>query len=413
MKVHCLFDKMVSVHELKPHPKNMNKHPQEQIERLAKILEYQGFRYPIKVSKQSGFITSGHGRLEAAKLLKATHVPVNYQGYVDEAQEYADIVADNAIASWSDLDLAAINHELLSLPDFDLDLLGIEDFKIVEPVVAGCDEDSVPEQVPSVSVLGDLYELGQHRLLCGDSTSIDAVEKLMNGEKADMVLSDPPYGMKLDTDWTGMKGSMGAIAHGTSGKKYKPVAGDGDDFVPELINTFFAAFNYCSEMFLFGADYYAELLPNKNDGSWMVWDKRKDTQADAFGSEFELIWSKGKHKRRMLRHDWFGFLSSGNTKEARDRVHPTQKPTSLLVDILEQWSKSENSIVDLYGGSGSTLIACQKTGRKCYMMELDCYYVSVIIERWMKYTGEMAYLLNDDGTKTSWKDLCEKRREKT
>lgn len=126
MKIHCLFDKMVNVHELKPHPKNMNKHPKEQIERLAKILEYQGFRYPIKVSKLSGFITSGHGRLEAAKFLKLTQVPVNYQGYESEAQEYADIVADNSIASWADLDISSIKTEMLNFPDFDIDFLGLK-----------------------------------------------------------------------------------------------------------------------------------------------------------------------------------------------------------------------------------------------------------------------------------------------
>ena len=110
-------------------------------------------------------------------------------------------------------------------------------------------------------------------------------------------------------------------------------------------------------MFLFGADYYAELLPNKNDGSWLVWDKRKESQADAIGSEFELCWSKQKHKRRILRHDWFGFLSSENTYDARHRVHPTQKPITLFVDIINQWGKSAKVIVDIYGGSGSTLIA--------------------------------------------------------
>jgi hypothetical protein len=131
MIVHCPHDAMVSVKELKPHPKNRNSHPKEQIERLAKILDYQGFRYPIKVSKLSGFITSGHGRLAAAKLLKIKEVPVSFQDYADEAQEYADLQADNAIASWSELDLSGINSDMLDLgPDFDLDLLGIKDFGI-------------------------------------------------------------------------------------------------------------------------------------------------------------------------------------------------------------------------------------------------------------------------------------------
>lgn len=131
MIVHCPHDALVSVKELKPHPKNRNKHPKEQIERLARILEYQGWRYPIKVSKLSGFITSGHGRLEAARHLKLKEVPVSFQDYTDEAQEYADLQADNAIASWAELDFSGINSDIVDLgPDFDLDLLGIKDFKL-------------------------------------------------------------------------------------------------------------------------------------------------------------------------------------------------------------------------------------------------------------------------------------------
>lgn len=131
MQVHCPHDALVSIKELKAHPQNRNSHPKEQIERLAQILEYQGWRYPIKVSKRSGFITSGHGRLEAAKLLKLKEVPVSYQDYTDEAQEYADLTADNAIASWSELDLSGINSDMLDLgPDFDIDLLGIRKFTL-------------------------------------------------------------------------------------------------------------------------------------------------------------------------------------------------------------------------------------------------------------------------------------------
>lgn len=131
MKVHCPHDKLVPISELKLNPKNPNQHSPEQIKRLAQILEFQGFRYPIKVSKLSGYVTSGHGRIEAARLNNWTEVPVSFQEYTDEAQEYADVVADNSIASWSELDLSLINSEIPELgPDFDIDLLGIKDFKI-------------------------------------------------------------------------------------------------------------------------------------------------------------------------------------------------------------------------------------------------------------------------------------------
>ena len=145
------------------------------------------------------------------------------------------------------------------------------------------------------------------------------------------------------------------------------------------------------EIFLFGADYFAELLPDKNKGSWLVWDKRKESQSDAIGSEFELIWSREKHKRRVLRFDWFGFLSSTAPEEARNRVHPTQKPTSLLREIIQQWGHKSEMIADLYGGSGSTLIACEQLNRRCRMMELDPHYCDVIINRWEPLTGKKAH----------------------
>lgn len=243
----------------------------------------------------------------------------------------------------------------------------------------------------------DESEIHSHRLMCGDSTSVTDIEKLMDGNKADIVLSDPPYGMNLDTDFSTIKGSMKSIGkkNHTQGNKYNRVIGDNEDFKPELISTFFDNFGYVKEMFLFGADYYAELLQDKNNGSWLVWDKRKPSQADAIGSEFELCWSKTKHKRRMLRHDWFGFLSSENQQDARNRVHPTQKPITLIVDILNQWGNGCSNVIDLYGGSGSTLIACEQLSRNCFMMELDPHYVDVIIARWEKFTGQKAVLLND------------------
>lgn len=208
----------------------------------------------------------------------------------------------------------------------------------------------------------------------------------------DFVLTDPPYGMFLDTDFSNIIGSLKSIGRkkNTRGNKYEKVIGDNEDFNPKLIETIFENFGDCKEIFLFGADYFAELIPHKNNGSWCCWDKRKDSQADAIGSEFELIWSKQKHKRRMLRHDWFGFLSSQNQQDARNRRHPTQKPVTLLVDILEQWGKDAKTVIDLYGGSGSTLIAAEQTDRTCYMMELDPHYCDVIISRWEQFTGQKA-----------------------
>ena len=400
MQHNCSYDELVDIHKLVPHPQNPNKHPDNQIERLAKIIDYQGQRSPVVVCKETGFIVVGHGRTEAMKKLGWDKVAVNYQTFKDEAQRYAHMTADNAIAEWAALDLAQINADMLDLgPELDLELLGIEDF-VLEPIEkldpGLVDEDDVPEVNDPITKRGDVWLLGDHRVMCGDSTMIDDVEKLMNGEKADMVFTDPPYGMHLDTDYSKMPSTK---LEGN--KKYNKIAGDNDDFNDDLINTIFL-FNYVKEMFIFGSDYFAELLLNKNNGSWIVWDKRVTENFDKMiGSAFELCWSKNKHKREIARFN--NTLFSGEA-EAREKVHPTQKPTKLIEWFFEKWCKDLNKCVDLYLGSGSTLIACQKTNRKCFGMELDEHYCDVIVNRWQNYTGKKAVLESNGKTYDELKD---------
>jgi DNA modification methylase len=249
------------------------------------------------------------------------------------------------------------------------------------------DDFDVPEGgIETDIVLGDLFEIGEHRLLCGDSTDSDQVAKLMNGNKADMVFTDPPYGMKLDADYSEMSNnSTFAKEKGIkNGKKYENVIGDHNDFSEELINTIFACFNDCKEIFIWGADYFAELLPNKNDGSWIVWDKRIDENFDKmYGSAFELCWSKSKHKREIARIRW---ASAFGTEKEFDhkRHHPTQKPTELASWFFNKWSKENDLIIDLYLGSGTSIITSHQLKRKCYGMELDPKYCQVIIDRMQK-----------------------------
>lgn len=391
------------VNDLIPYINNSRTHSEEQVNQIVASINEFGFTNPLLIDEKDNII-AGHGRLLASKKLKMEEVPCIVLSGLTEAQKKAYIIADNKMAlnaGWDD-ELLKIELENLKELDFDLELTGfnvdeLDDIFQVEEEqeIVEDDFDIEPPEEPKAK-LGDIYQLGNHRLMCGDSIKIEDVKKLMDGNKADMVLSDPPYGMFLDTDFSDIKGSMKSIGrkNHTSGNKYEKVIGDNEDFKPDLIMTFFDNFNYCKEMFLFGGDYFAELLPNKNDGSWLVWDKRKESQANAIGSEFELIWSKNKHKRRMLRHDWFGFLSSENQQDARNRVHPTQKPITLLVDIINQWGDNCNNIIDLYGGSGSTLIACEQLNRNCYMMELDPKYIDVIIKRWEEFTGKKAIKLN-------------------
>ena len=408
MKINCAFTELVELHKIQPNPRNPNKHGDKQVDMLAKIIDYQGQRLPLIISKRSGFLVSGHGRLQALQKLGWEKAAVDFQDFESEAQEFAHLIADNKIAELADhddnfmiegikeLELEGMDFELLGMPDFELPLE-------VDPVKEEI-EDEVPENVETRVKPGDLWKLGEHRLLCGDATNIQHVERLMNGERADMVFTDPPYGMNLETDYSFAKNTYGNVKS-KGGNKYEKVKGDNEDFEPELINTIFASFGYVLEIFVWGADYFAEHIPERNEGSWVVWDKRQNDSEDderaksadkAFGSAFELCWSKAKHKRLFarIRSGIFGVNNEqGNSK----RVHPTEKPVQLAQWFLEKWGKPQDKVVDLFGGSGSTLIACEKTKRKCFMMEIDPHYCSVILARWEKYSGKTAELIESDG----------------
>lgn len=243
-------------------------------------------------------------------------------------------------------------------------------------------------------------EIFSHRLMCGNSTKEEDVNILMNGNKVDLLFTDPPYGMDLDTNFSGMKCKLDfAKEKGfIGGKKYDQ--GMVDDFNPKMIDLIMSL--NIQETFLWGADYYAELLPNKNDGSWIVWDKRANGNDDIeedyssdkmYGSCFELCWSKTRHKRDIARVKWAGVFGTEQEFDHK-RYHPTQKPIKLCEWFLKRYSNKEDTIMDLFGGSGSTLIACEQLNRKCYMMELDPHYIDVIIQRWETFTGKKAVKVN-------------------
>ena len=395
---------MASIQDLKSDHKNARKRTDRSSSLIKESLEKFGAARSIVIDEENR-ILAGNGTIEGAKAAGIKNlrvietdgkeiIAVKRTGLTEE-DKVGLALADNRTSDLSEWDaemLKQLSEEQDLEPWFNegdlAELIGEpeKDKGLTDPD----DAPEVPEE--PITKEGDLYILGNHRLLCGDSTNIQHVEKLMENKKADMVFTDPPYGMFLNTDWSGIQGSMKSIGAkaGTFGNKYKKVIGDNEDFTPDLINTIFASFSYCKEIFVWGADYFAELLPNKNDGSWLVWDKRKESQAEAIGSEFELCWSKSKHKRRMLRHDWFGFLSSSNPIEARNRVHPTQKPTSLCEDVMSQWGNTGDIVADLYGGSGTTLIAAERTNRHAYLMELDPKYCDVIVKRWEDFTGNKA-----------------------
>lgn len=220
----------------------------------------------------------------------------------------------------------------------------------------------------------------------------------MDGEKADMIFTDPPYGMNLDTDFSGMKSKQFSNEkHTKNGNKYDP--GRVDEFHPEMIDAILAI--DAEEVFIWGADYFAELLPHRTDGSWIVWDKRANGNDDIeedyssdkmYGSCFELCWSKKKHKRDIARVKWAGVFGTEGEFDHK-RHHPTQKPVKLAEWFLQKYSRDNDVILDIFGGSGSTLMACQQLGRRCYMCEIDEHYCDIILQRWETLTGKEAILL--------------------
>jgi DNA modification methylase len=401
VKVHCAHDKLVPIAELKPHPKNRNKHPKDQIARLAQVLEYQGFRYPVKVSLLSGYVTSGHGRIEAAKKNGWKEVPVDFQEYSSEEQEYADVQADNAIASWAELDLAGINDDLKDLgPDFDIDLLGIKDFviEVADKLPHGDPDETPPPPVEPKSKPGDLYELGQHRLLCGDSTNGDDVQKLMGGARADMVWTDPPYNVaykgKTKDALTIENDSMGDADF------YQFLY---DVYVNMLTVTEPGGAIYVAHADSEGANFRKAMV----DAGWLlkqclVWVKQTLVMGrQDYHWKHEPIlygWAPGAS------HNWYADRKQTTVlsfdRPSRNAEHPTMKPVALVEYMIGNSSKKGDRVLDLFGGSGTTLIAAAQTGRRGYLMELDPKYVDVIVSRYVKYSGNPTVIRN--GEEIAW-----------
>jgi len=385
--------KTVKIEEAIPYVRN----PRQNKAAIAKVsasLKEFGWQQPIVVDKDM-VVIAGHTRLEAARTLGMDKVPVQIAEDLTDAQVKAYRIADNRVSQEAEWDLDLLRLELSDLDNLDYDLLltGFDDDELngmlTEAVEGFTDEDDVPELPDEpVSVLGDIWTLGNHRLMCGDSTSVDAVDKLMDGNKADMVFTDPPYGISVVGGAKARNGTIGGAkarngticgANKVQAAEYKAVIGDDDEYNPSHIFLSFPDAKYI----LWGANYYNDKLPI--GGRWFVWDKNRG-EGTSF-SDCELAWSNIKGiVVKKYKVTWDGMNREG---ESGKRVHPTQKPVLLSEKILLEFNNEKN-IVDLFGGSGSTLLACQKTGRNCRMMELDEVYVDVIIKRWQDFTGKEA-----------------------
>ena len=367
---------MVDIDAIRQHPKNRNTHPQDQIDRLANVIAYQGFRDPLIVSKRSGLLISGHGRVMAAKQLGMTQIPVTMQDFEDDAQEYAALVSENAVASWAELDLSGINTDLGDLgPDFDVDLLGIKGFEIeVADKVLG-DEDDVPEvPVEPKTRLGDIYQLGAHRLMCGDSTSIVAVEKLMGGENADMGFCDPPYNLGFEYN---------EYDDNKSSEEYS-----------EFSKLWFSNLQIVSkrQIVTLGTKNIPIMANLGVVAGVACWVKKNWITSCHISKlqQWEPIFFYGDYTKLKRTSDLFEINRVFQKDVGNDHTCPKQ--IELIKDIFGHYC--EQSVVDLFGGSGTSMIAAESLGLKSYLMELDPRYCDVIVARWEKYTGKKAELIS-------------------
>jgi DNA modification methylase len=400
MKIHCKYDELVPLKKLKPYDRNRNKHPQEQIERLAKLLDYQGQRAPIIVGTIPDLVSGeptdprickGHGTAEAIELLGEKSVAVVYQAFEDEDQRYAFVQSDNAIASWAELDLAGINQDIGELgPDFDIDLLGIQGFEVdVADKYDDADADAVPEPPKEAKTKrGELWLLGKHRLLCGDSTALTDVERLMGGGMADTVFTDPPYNI----GFVPQRGTHGAIQN--------------DDMSPERFKEFLSEAVGCA---------YAVSKPDTFAFIWSGWstiDQFAPVLRNFYTVKAMPVWVKnnfgiGYYSRP--KYEPFFLCLKGEPEKPEpapadvwehskvvDTCHSCEKPVGLIELILNAYSNRGPVVLDLFGGSGSTLVACQKTGREARVMEIDPLYCDVILTRFAKFSGVDP--IREDGT---------------
>lgn len=380
---------------LQPYAKNARTHSNDQVDQIAASIREFGFTNPILVDSADGII-AGHGRLMAAKRLGLATVPVIVLDHLTDAQRRAYILADNKLALNAGWDTEMLVQELqqLDADGFDLELTGFSDDELadliadndnIEQVPEG-DEEATPEPpAQPVSVLGDVWVLGKHRLMCGDSTMLDQVERVMAGDKADMIFTDPPYGV----DYEGINNDSRA---GLS------------DLLQQVFANYVVTAKPGAPVYVFHSDRCADIFhqvfrEHFHFSSMVIWVKPSLvlSQTD-YQSRHEPCmygWVEGEA------HQWHSDRKQTSVWEfGKEHVagHTTPKPTEMVAYAIENSSKRGQTVIDLFGGSGSTLIACEKTGRQARLMELDPKYVDVIIKRWQDFTGKRATLEGDGRT---------------
>jgi len=421
-KVHCLKSEMIAIGELKPNPRNPNTHPEEQLRLLAKNIKELGWRHPITVSKRSGFIVSGHARFYAAKALGCKTVPVNFQDFKDEAEEYAVLIADNRLAElaerdmgmmkdlMSDLDaeMGLIDKELTGYIEKDWEALmtssggGSAPMKDAEPQI-----DQADELLKKYGVkLGQIWELGEHRILCGDCGEIEHFKKLMDLEKATLVFTDPLYGVSISA-----KNNFLNSFH-QSERNLKPIELDNlkpDELYKVLLNCFQTIKEFCAD----NASIFV-CAPQGGRLGMMMMMMMKDAGLEV---KHVLNWVKNSPTFSLGRLDYeyqhepilFTWIKTHKRKKEgkfqtsvwlvdkpmKSKEHPTMKPVELPENAVLNHTDDGDIVLDPFLGSGTTLIACENLKRKCRGIEIDPGYVAVCLQRFQDAFGKEPKLAKD------------------
>jgi DNA modification methylase len=371
--------KVASVADLIPYALNSREHSDDQVAQIAASIRAFGFTNPVLIDEQNNLI-AGHGRVMAARKLGMTEVPAIVVTGMDERKRRALIIADNKLALNASWDMEALLVEVRDLGGEFGELMGFSDDELAammaEETEGLTDEDAVPE-VPAVPVTveGDVWLLGRHRLMCGDSTSIDAVDKLMAGRKADMVFTDPPYNVAFN----GRSGKHDVIKNDNLPQEQFA------DFIADVCGVIRAVdpkvyYVWCNW------NFYGVLQGQLPYKACIVWAKNVFGMGSGYRHQHEFCLFNGKIDEVVKNESdlW-------SIKKDTNYVHPTQKPVELSVRAFGNHVKLLN-VLDLFGGSGSTMIGAEQAGRNCFMMELDPKYCDVIVKRRQDFTGQEATL---------------------
>lgn len=406
------------IEELTPYQNNARTHSKRQVKQIAKSIERFGFTNPILISDNGGII-AGHGRVRAAQLLGMSKVPVVRLSHLNEAERQAYVLADNKLAlnaGW-DEDMLAIELQGLIDLDFDMEVTGFELAEIDLALSLTSDDqdqkdaDIIPVVVRDkpITQIGDVWILGQHRLLCGDAQRKSNIDQLVGADQIDMVFTDPPYNVEIDGNVCG----KGQVKH----KEFAFASGEmsTDEFTQFLSQTLSNAASVCKDgaiAFICMDWRHMRELMDAGDFAFdelknlCVWNKTNGGMGSFYRSKHELIFvykkgsathtnsfglgDTGRYRTNVW--DYAGISSMSATRSDELEMHPTVKPVAMIEDAIKDCSRRRELILDIFGGSGSTLIAAERTGRRARLIEYEPQYCDTIIERWQRLTGEQAIL---------------------